>query len=252
MTSSKEIETTSTPSTETVQAPSADIWVDSDNALTKDQAEDAYAFKVFTFCFWIAIGIALVAYFMFRIGDGSNIQASTHEERDTLPLVRRVEDVMQLGRLVEIQLPSETCKYMCSLWTSGCVGSTHIRSRIKGKEDQGFCVLWTWLSDDPPAQRDGIGSFVVDLASSDIVQQMEYMLSPKASRAASKAMTPTKQRASPTGGALTITSKEVYSPQAESVSPNQNPEQVCNRKPVWTVTRIATITEHPGCGSSGY
>ncbi|KAK4888356.1 hypothetical protein LTR27_012724 [Elasticomyces elasticus] len=233
MTSSKEIETTSTPSTETVQAPSPSIGVDSDNALAKEQAEDAYAFKAFTFCFWIAIGIALVAYFMFRTGNGTKTLAPTHKERDTLPLVRRVKDVMQLGRLVEIQLDSETCKYMCSLWTSGCVGSTHIRSRIK-------------------AQFDAIGSFVVDLASSDFVQKMGSMLSPKASRAASKATTATKQKASPTGGALTITSKEVYSPQAERISPEQNPEEICNRKHVWTVTRIATITEHPGCGSSGY
>ncbi|KAK3641042.1 hypothetical protein LTR56_008430 [Elasticomyces elasticus] len=250
MTSAKKVETSSPPSTETVQAPSSDIWAALNDFLTKEQKPNTL--KAYSACLWSAIDIAVIAYFMFRTGNGTNIQAPTHEERDTLPLVRRVEDRMQLGSLVEIQLTSELCKYMCSMWTIGCVGSTHIRSRIKGREDQGFCVLWTWLSDDPPAQLDGIGSFVVDLASSDIVQQMEYMLSSKASRAASKATTAIVQKVAPTGGALTITSKEVYSPQAESVAPDQDPEQVCNRKPVWTVTRIATITEHPGCGSSGY
>ncbi|KAK5689884.1 hypothetical protein LTR97_012644 [Elasticomyces elasticus] len=165
---------TVTPALESRQSPSSDIGVDSDNALTKEQAEDAYAFKVFTFCFWIVIGIALVAYFMFRIGDGTNIQAPTHEERDELPLVRRVGDVMQLGRFVDIQITSELCKYMCSMWTSGCVGSTYIRSPFKGTEDQDFCVLWTRLSDNPPFLFDGIGSLAADLASADIAQQGEY------------------------------------------------------------------------------
>ncbi|KAK4952132.1 hypothetical protein LTR10_010052 [Elasticomyces elasticus] len=228
MTSSKEIESNSTPSTETVQAPSSDIWAALNDFLTKEQKPNTL--KAFSACLWSAIGIAVIAYFLLRTSKATDIQAPTHEERETLPLIRRVEDLMQLG----------------------CVSSTHIRSRIKGGEDQGFCVLWTRLSDNPPAQFDGIGSTVVDLASSDVVQQMEYILSPKTSRAASKATTATKQKASPTSGALTITSKEVYSPQAESVSPDEDLEQACNRKPVWTVTRIATITEHPGCGSYGY